>query len=250
MAGHSKWANIKHRKAAQDAKRGKIFTRLIRDIMTAAKSGGDPNDHPSLKLALDKARAANMTKDVMERAVKRGTGEIQGEDYVEKVYEAMGPGGVALVIKTLTDNGTRTYNNVRLAVSKGGGNLGEQGSVMWQFNHLGLMVYPNTIGAEDDVMEAALEAGASDFEAEGDVYKIMTEVADFGAVRDAMAEKYGAAIEDPDLTYIPTNWIEVTDQETAEKVQKLVDMVEEDDDVQEVITNMDLSEEVAEKLAS
>ncbi|MEC8467919.1 MAG: YebC/PmpR family DNA-binding transcriptional regulator, partial [Pseudomonadota bacterium] len=147
-------------------------------------------------------------------------------------------------------NGTRTYNNVRVAVSKGGGNLGEQGSVMWQFNHLGLMVYPNTIGAEDDVMEAALEAGASDFEAEGDVYKIMTEVADFGAVRDAMAEKYGAAIEDPDLTYIPTNWIEVTDQETAEKVQKLVDMVEEDDDVQEVITNMDLSEEVAEKLAS
>lgn len=250
MAGHSKWANIKHRKAAQDAKRGKIFTRLIRDIMTAAKSGGDPNDNPNLKLALDKARAANMTKDVMDRAIKRGTGEIQGEDYVEKVYEAMGPGGVALVIKTLTDNGTRTYNNVRLAVSKAGGNLGEQGSVMWQFNHNGLMVYPNTIGGEDEVMEAALEAGASDFEAEGDVYKIITEVPDFGAVRDAMNAQYGDAMEDPDLTYIPTNLIEVTDSETAEKVQKLVDSVEEDDDVQEVITNMDVSDEIAEKLAS
>lgn len=250
MAGHSKWANIKHRKAAQDAKRGKIFTRLIRDIMTAAKGGGNPDDNPSLKLALDKARAANMTKDVMDRAIKRGTGEIQGEDYVEKVYEAMGPGGVALVIKTLTDNGTRTYNNVRLAVSKGGGNLGEQGSVMWQFNHCGLMVYPTSIGGEDEVMEAALEAGASDFEAEGEVYKVITEVPDFGSVRDAMQEKYGDAIEDPDLTYIPNNWMEVTDSEIAEKVQKLVDLVDEDDDVQEVITNMDVSDEIAEKMAS
>lgn len=249
MAGHSKWANIKHRKAAQDAKRGKIFTRLIRDIMTAAKSGGDPNDNPTLKLALDKARAANMTKDVMERAIKRGTGEIQGEDYVEKVYEAMGPGGVALVIKTLTDNGTRTYNNVRLAVSKAGGNLGEQGSVMWQFNHNGLIVYPNTIGEEDAVMEAALEAGASDFEAEGDIYKIITEVADFGAVRDEMVKAYGDALEEPDLTYLPTNWIEVSDKEVAEKVQKLVDAVEEDDDVQEVITNMDASEEIMAAIA-
>jgi YebC/PmpR family DNA-binding regulatory protein len=250
MAGHSKWANIKHRKGAQDAKRGKIFTRLIRDIMTAAKGGGNPNDNPSLKLALDKARAANMTKDVMDRAVKRGTGEIQGEDYVEKVYEAMGPGGVALVIKTLTDNGTRTYNNVRLAASKGGGNLGEQGSVMWQFNHCGLIVYPNTIGAEDDVMEAALDAGASDFEAEGDIYKIITEIPDFGAVRDAMLAKYGAAIEEPDLTYIPTNWIEISDPDVAQSVQKLVDIVDEDDDVQEVITNMDVSDEILEALAS
>lgn len=248
MAGHSKWANIKHRKGAQDAKRGKIFTKIIRDIMTAAKGGGNPTDNPSLKLVLDKARAANMTKDVIDRAIKRGTGEIQGEDYVEKVYEAMGQGGVGVIIKTLTDNGTRTYNNVRLAVSKAGGNLGEQGSVMWQFNHNGLMVFPNTIGEEDEVMEIAIEAGAADFEAEGEIYKIITEVADFGIVRDAMVAKYGQPLEDPDLTYIPTNTIEVTDLETAEKVQKLVDAIDEDDDVQDVITNMDISDEIAEAL--
>tara|TARA_R110000868_G_scaffold189695_2_gene433007 strand:- start:51695 stop:52447 length:753 start_codon:yes stop_codon:yes gene_type:complete len=248
MAGHSKWANIKHRKGAQDAKRGKIFTKLIRDIMTAAKSGGAPADNPNLKLALDKARAANMTKDVIERAIKRGTGEIQGEDYVEKVYEAMGAGGVALVIKTLTDNGTRTYNNVRLAVSKAGGNLGEQGSVMWQFNHNGLIIFPNSIGEEDEVMEMAIESGAADFEAEGEIYKVITEVADFGIVRDAMVAKYGDPIEDPDLTYIPTNLIEVTDLETAQKIQKLVDAIDEDDDVQDVITNMDISDDIAEKL--
>lgn len=249
MAGHSKWANIKHRKAAQDKKRGKIFTKLIRDIMTAAKSGGEPNDNPLLKLALDKARAANMTKDVMERAIKRGTGEIQGEDYVEKVYEAMGPGGVAVIIRTLTDNGTRTYNNVRTWVQKGGGILGEQGSSMWQFKHCGVIVYPTTVGSEDAVMEAALEAGAADFEVEGEVYKIITEVPDFGAVRDAMVAKFGEALEDPDLTYIPTNWIEITDKEVALKIQKLVDSIDEDDDVQEVILNMDASEEILEAMA-
>ena len=248
MAGHSKWANIKHRKAAQDAKRGKIFTRLIRDIITAAKGGGDINDNPSLRLAVEKARKENMTKDVIDRAIKRGTGELQGEDYVENVYEAMAPGGVAIVIRTLTDNGTRTFTNVRTAVSKNGGTLGAPGSVMWQFNHRGLMVYANTIGEEDAVMEAALEAGAEDFQVEGDVYKIITEVADFGAVRDAMKEQFGDAIEDPDLTYLPTNFSAVADLDTAEKIQKLVDAIDEDDDVQEVITNMDLSEDIAAQL--
>lgn len=247
MAGHSKWANIKHRKAAQDAKRGKVFTKHIRDIMTAARSGGgDINDNPNLRLALDKARKDNMTKDVMDRAIKRGTGELQGEDYVEKVYEAM-IGSVAVVIKTLTDNGTRTFTNVRTAVNKNGGMLGEPNSVMWQFKHCGLIMYPTSIGSEDEVMEVALEAGASEFEVDGDYYKIETEVTDFGAVRDALAEKYGDA-EDPDLTYVPTNWMEVSDLETAQKIQKLVDAVDEDDDVQEVITNMDASDEILEQL--
>lgn len=238
MAGHSKWANIKHRKAAQDAKRGKIFTRLIRDIITAAKKGGDLNDNPSLRLAVDKARKENMTKDVIDRAIKRGTGEIKEADYVEKVYEATTSGGVAIVIKTLTDNGTRTYNNVRTAVNKNGGNLGEPGSVMWQFKHCGLIVYPTSIGEEDAVMEAALEAGAADFEVEGDVYKIITEVEDFGSVRDEVLPKYGEPLEDPDLTYLPTNTVEVSDAEILEKIEKLVEAIDDDDDVQDVITNV------------
>ena len=238
MAGHSKWANIKHRKAAQDAKRGKIFTKHIRDIMTAARSGGgEINDNPNLRLAVEKARKDNMTKDVIDRAVKRGTGELQGADYVEKVYESMAPGGVALVIKTLTDNGTRTFTNVRTAVSKNGGQLGEQGSVMWQFKHQGLIVYPDSIGDEDSVMEVALEAGAADFETEEGVYKIITEVEDFAAVRDVILPKYGEPLEDPDLTYLPTNTIDVDDA-TAEKVQKLIDAIDDDDDVQDVISNM------------
>ena len=238
MAGHSKWANIKHRKGAQDAKRGKIFTKHIRDIMTAAKNGGDPNDNPLLRLALDKARKDNMTKDVMDRAIKRGTGEIQGDDYVEKVYEATYSGGVAIIIRTLTDNGTRTYNNVRTVVNKNGGNLGEPGSVMWQFKHCGLIVYPTTIGEEDAVMEAALEAGAADFEMEGDVYKIITEVTDFGMVRDAILPLYGDPLEDPDLTYIPTNLVDISDEETIAKIEKLIELIDEDDDVQDVITNL------------
>lgn len=248
MAGHSKWANIKHRKAAQDAKRGKVFTRLIRDIITAARKGGEINDNPNLRLAVEKARKENMTKDVIDRAIKRGTGEIKAADYVEKIYEAMGPGGVALVIRTLTDNGTRTYNNVRTAVNKNGGNLGEQGSVMWQYQHCGLIAYANTIGDEDAIMEAALEAGASDFETEGDVYKIITEVEDFATVRDALLPTYGDPLEDPDLTYIPTQTVPVADFATAEKIQKLVDAIDEDDDVQEVIPNWDITDEIAEKL--
>jgi len=249
MAGHSKWANIKHQKARQDAKRGKIFTKLIRDLMTAAKhGGGNVNDNSSLRLAVDVARKANMPKDVMERAIKRGTGELQGEDYVEKVYEGMGAGGVAIVVKTLTDNGTRTFTNVRTAFNKNGGNLGEGNSVMWQFKHAGLIVYPSTVGEEDDVMEVALEAGASDFEVEGEVYKIITEVPDFGSVRDAVVAKYGDPLEDPDLTYLPTNTMEVADLETAQKVQNLVDAIDDDDDVQEVITNMDVPEEIAAQL--
>ena len=249
MAGHSKWANIKHRKAAQDAKRGKIFTKHIRDIITAAKSGGgEINDNPNLRLAVEKARKDNMTKDVIDRAIKRGTGELSGDDYVENVYEAMAPGGVAVLIRTLTDNGTRTFPNVRTAVNKGGGTLGAEGSVMWQFKHCGLIVYPNTIGDEDTIMEAALEAGASDFQVEGDFYKIITEVPDFGTVRDEMVKQFGDAAEDPDLTYIPTNMIEISDLETAQKIQKLADLIDEDDDVQEVITNMDISDEIAEQL--
>lgn len=248
MAGHSKWANIKHQKARQDAKRGKVFTKLIRDLMTAARSGGgDPNANSALRLAVDNARKANMPKDTLERAIKRGTGEIAGADYVEKTYEGYGTGGVAVMVKTLTDNPTRTVTNVRTAFNKNGGNMGNDGAVGWMFDERGVLIYEQNIAEEDDVMEAAVEAGAADFEAEGEIYKIITEVADFGSVRDALIEKFGDPVEG-DLTYIPNNLQPVNDIETAQKIQKLVDALDDDDDVQDVIVNMDVSDDIAAQL--
>lgn len=250
MAGHSKWANIKHQKARVDAKRGKIFTKLIRDLMTAAKhGGGNPNDNPSLRLAVDAARKENMPKDTMERAIKRGTGEIEGAEYVEKTYEGYAPNGVAVIVKTLTDNSTRTVTNVRTAFNKNGGNMGNDGTVAWMFEEKGIIIYPQKVGAEDAVMEAAIEAGADDFQPEGEIYKIITAVSDFGIVRDALEEKYGEATE-ADLSYIPTQWQAVETLEQAEAVLKLVSALEDDDDVQDVIINMDTSEEVEKQLAS
>jgi YebC/PmpR family DNA-binding regulatory protein len=250
MAGHSKWANIKHQKARVDAKRGKIFTRLIRDVLTAARhGGGDINSNPTLRLAVETARKNNMTKDTIERAIKRGTGEIAGDDYVEKVYEGYGPAGVAIIVKTLTDNGTRTFTNVRTAFNKNNGNLGTDGSVAWMFEERGMIQYPVSIGNEDDVMEAAIEAGAADFEPSDEVYTVYTEVPDFGEVRNALVEKYGDPAE-ADLTFVPKQTQPVADAETAQKVMKLVDVLEEDDDVQNVIVNMELDDAVAEALAS
>tara|TARA_Y100001960_G_C14769963_1_gene879344 strand:+ start:1337 stop:2083 length:747 start_codon:yes stop_codon:yes gene_type:complete len=248
MAGHSKWANIKHRKAAQDKKRGKIFTRLIRELMVAAKQGGgDPNTNPLLRLALDNAKAENMTKDTIDRAIKRGTGEIEGADYVEAVYEGHGPGGVAFICKSLTDNKTRTVANVRFAFSKNGGNLGNNGAVAWMFDEKGLIDYPASIGDEDSVMEAAIEAGADDVEVGAESYRIITDVADFATVRDALAEAYGKA-EDADLGYIVKTPAPIDDVEVARKVLAMVDAIEEDDDIQSVTTNMDISEEIAAQL--
>ena len=247
MAGHSKWANIKHQKAKVDAKRGKVFTKLIRDIMTAAKGGGNPNDNPSLALAVKKAKDANMGKDVIERAIKRGTGEIQGDDYVERTYEGYGPCGVAIIVKTLTDNPTRTVTNVRTAFNKNGGNMGNDGAVAWMFKECGMIVYPQSVGEEDAVMEEAIMAGADDFAAEGEIYQITTQVADFGAVRDALQEKYGDA-EEADLTYVPTQTQDVSSLEDAQKVMKLQAALDDDDDVQDVIINMDISDEIAEQL--
>ncbi len=250
MAGHSKWANIKFRKAAQDKKRGKIFTKIIRDLMSAARQGGgDPAGNPLLRVALDAARKENMPKDTVERAIKRGTGEIEGADYVELTYEGYAPAGVAVMVKALTDNNVRTVTNVRTAFNKNGGNMGNDGAVAWMFRHCGQILYPLAIGEEESVMEAAIEAGADDFAADKEegFYKITTEVADFGAVRDALEEKFGRA-ESADLTYIPTQTQPVNDAETAKAVMKLVDALEDDDDVQEVIVNMDLDDSVAEQL--
>lgn len=248
MAGHSKWANIKHQKARNDAKRGKVFTRLIRDIMTAARQGGgDPNMNPSLRLALEKARQNNMGKDAVDRAIKRGTGEIAGDDYVERVYEGYGPAGVAVLVKTLTDNPTRTVTNVRTAFNKNGGNMGNEGAVAWMFKEHGEILYPTSIGAEDDVMTAAIEAGADDFENTGTLYRVLTAVADFGAVRDVLATQYGDA-EEADLTYTATQEQAVAELDKAQAVMKLVAALDDDDDVQDVIINADIPDDLAEQL--
>jgi len=248
MAGHSKWANIKHKKAAEDKKRGKIFTRLIRELMVAAKQGGgDVSCNPALRLALDNAKSENVPKDTIERAIKRGTGEVAGADYVEVVYEGHGPAGVALICKSLTDNRTRTVANVRSAFGKNGGTLGDSGAVGWMFENKGIIVYLKTVCSEDEMFEAAIEAGADDVEVLEDVYRIITAVEDFAVVRDSLAEKYGKA-EDADLDYIVKTPTPVTDVETARKVINLIDAIEEDDDIQSVTSNMDLSEEILQQL--
>lgn len=250
MAGHSKWANIKHRKAAQDKKRGKIFTRLIQEIMTAARSGGgDPKDNPSLRLALDNARAENMPKDTVDRAIKRGTGEIKGADYEEVVYEGYGPNGVAFIVKCLTDNRTRTVANVRTCFNKNGGQMGDSGTVAWMFDLKGVIVYPKDVADEEPFMETAIEAGAEDVLMEGDVYEVHTAMEDFGTARDTLKEQYGKA-ESADLTYISNQLTPVTDEETAEQVMKLYQALEDDDDVQTVTTNADMEDAMMEKLAS
>ncbi len=243
MAGHSKWANIKHRKAAQDAKRAKVFTRFIRDIITAARQGGgDITGNPALALVVKKAKSVNMTNEAIDRAIKRGTGEVQGADFIERTYEGYGPGGVAIIARTLTDNPTRTITNVRTAFSKNGGNVGTDGSVAWMFKECGQILYPSTIGDEDTIMAAAIEAGADDVEITPEEYRILTDVADFGSVRDTLEATFGDA-ETADLTFIPTQPQPVTDAETAQKIIKLISMLEDDADVQDVMTNADMPEE-------
>ncbi|MFZ2620062.1 MAG: YebC/PmpR family DNA-binding transcriptional regulator [Alphaproteobacteria bacterium] len=253
MAGHSHAKNVMHRKQKQDALKAKIFTPIIREIMVAARAGGgDPRMNASLARVLEKARAANMTKDVMERAVKRGTGEIKGEDYVERVYEGRGPGGTSFIIKTMSDNGTRTFTSVRTAFTKNGGQVGTDGSVAYMFKECGRIAYPASIGAEDAVTEVAIEAGADDFSVEeGDEgkqeYVILTQTTDFAQVKAALEAKYGET-KDAKLTYIPQQMQAVADLETAQSVMKLYDILEEDDDVQQVIMNAEFSDDIAGQL--
>lgn len=238
MAGHSQFKNIMHRKAAQEKKKVKIFTKLIRDITTAARTGGgDANANPSLRSALDKARAANMTKDVLERAIKRGTGELAGADYIERTYEGYAPGGVALMVQSLTDNPTRTITNVRTAFNKYGGNVGSDGAVAWMFEKVGQIYYPAEAGSDDAIMEAAIEAGAADVQSSEEGHLITTSVADYAAVHKALAAKLGEP-EESDLTYRPTQTQAVTDEETLANIQKTIDFLEADDDVQTVTSNL------------
>lgn len=235
MAGHSKWANIKHKKALVDAKRGKVFTRLIKEVTVAARmGGGDPGMNPRLRLAVDKAYAANMPKDTIERAMKRGSGELEGVTYEEIRYEAYGIGGAAIVIDCMTDNRTRTVAEVRHALVKNGGNLGTTGSVAFLFTHCGQFIFaPGT--SEESVMEAALEAGAEDVIANDDgSIEVVCPPPEFERVRDAL-EKAGLKPEFAEVTMKPSTEVVLSGDDGA-RMQKLLDVLESLDDVQEVYT--------------
>ncbi|HED40207.1 MAG TPA: YebC/PmpR family DNA-binding transcriptional regulator [Chromatiales bacterium] len=247
MAGHSKWANIQHRKGAQDAKRGKLFTKLIREITVAARiGGGDVASNPRLRAAIDKALSGNMTKETIERAVKRGSGATDGEDYVEIRYEGYGPNGLAVMVDCLTDNRNRTVAEVRHAFSKCGGNLGTDGSVAYLFNKLGVISYPAGCD-EDAIMEAALEAGAEDIVTHDDgSVDVQTTAEDFLDVKDAMI-KAGFAPEHAEVTQQASTTVEL-DLEGAEKMLRMISMLEDLDDVQNVYSNADVSAEVMAQL--
>ena len=247
MAGHSKWANIQHRKNAQDAKRGKLFTRLIREITVAARmGGGDPNTNPRLRLAVDKAIGGNMSKDTVERAIKRGSGAMDGADYEEIRYEGYGPGGVAVMVDCMTDNRNRTVAEVRHAFTKCGGNLGTSGSVAFQFELKGVISYPSG-SDEDQVMEAALEAGAEDVVNNDDgSFDVLTDPDEFIVVKEALVAA-GLAPEEAEVTMRAAN-NSALELEDAQKMVKLLDMLEELDDVQNVYSNADISEEIMAQL--
>lgn len=247
MAGHSKWANIKHRKAAQDAKRGKIFTKLIREITVAAKTGGgDPSANPRLRAAIDNALSNNMTKDTIDRAIKRGSGDMEGENYEEVRYEGYGPNGVAIMVDCLTDNRNRTVSEVRHAFTKAGGNLGTDGSVAYLFTKQGVLTFPAGTD-EERVMEAALEAGAEDVTTNEDgSIDVITTPEEFLNVKEAMVAA-GLEPQMAEITQQPSTTVELG-LEDAEKVMRLVDTLEDLDDVQNVYSNADFSEEVMEQL--
>lgn len=243
MAGHSKWANIQHRKGAQDKKRGKLFTKLIREITIAARmGGGDQDANPRLRLAIDKARSQSMPKDNIERAVKRGAGALDDTDYQEMRYEGYGPGGSAVIVDCLTDNKNRTVAAVRHAFAKFGGNLGADGSVSYLFNHVGQLLYPSG-SDEDAIMEAAIEAGAEDVVVDDDgAIEVLADPGNFESVRDGML-KAGLEPETAQLTMRASTSADLGIKEATSMV-KMLEMLEDLDDVQEVYSNADISDDV------
>lgn len=240
MAGHSKWKQIKHYKAATDAKRGALFTKLIREITIAAKQGGgDPGGNARLRTAIEAAKAKSMPKENIERAIKKGTGELEGVDYQEVMYEGYGPGGVALMISALTDNPTRTVADVRHKMSRLGGNLGTPNSVAFMFDKKGQLYIDASKFDEDSTLEAALDAGAEDFRREDDQYVVTTSPADFHAVKSALEAKQISFVEAEPVVMVPKSTVHV-DGKNAEQLLKLMEEVEELDDVQKVWANFDI----------
>jgi YebC/PmpR family DNA-binding regulatory protein len=248
VSGHSKWASIKHKKGKEDAKRGKLFSKLARAIMVAAKEGGpDPAANAALWNAVDKARSYSMPKDNIERAIQRGSGAGSGEAFAAIVYEGYGPNGVAIIVEALTDNRNRTAADVRRIFTKHGGSLAQPGAVAWMFERRGAVVVDGAKYTEDDVMAAAIEAGADDVVADGDQFQVLTEPTEFTAVRDALAAA-GIEFEQAELTMVPKSTVEL-DEADARKTMRIVEALEDSDDVQEVYANFDIADDVLEALA-
>ncbi|HWI40922.1 MAG TPA: YebC/PmpR family DNA-binding transcriptional regulator [Verrucomicrobiae bacterium] len=246
MSGHNKWSTIKHKKGAADAKRGKIFTKLIKEISIAAKlGGGDPGGNPRLRAAIDKAKSENMPKDNIERAIKKGAGGMEGVNYEETTYEGYGPGGVAVLVEVMTDNRNRTVAEVRSIFTKCNGNMGEAGCVSWMFDKKGLLVFPKSVDF-DRLFEAAIEAGADDVSDEEEQYEVTTDPSAFMEVRDAL-ETAGFKPESAEVTMIPQTLVKLEGKQ-AESMLKLMERMEDNDDVQNVYANFDISSEEMEKM--
>jgi YebC/PmpR family DNA-binding regulatory protein len=249
MSGHSKWSTIKHKKAATDAKRSKVWTKLIKEITVAARlGGGDAGGNPRLRAAVDKGKQANMPNDTIARAIKKGTGELEGVSYEEIVYEGYGPGGVAVLIEVMTDNRTRTVAEIRHTLEKYGGNLGATGSVAWMFKKRGLITLAKEVADEDKLMELALDSGAEDVRAVGEHWEIETEPTAYEPVKDALT-KAGLATQTSEVSMIPQSRVHL-DEGKAESMLKLMNTLEDSDDVQNVYANFDIDDDVMERLSA
>lgn len=247
MSGHSKWSTIKRKKGALDAKRGKMFTKLIKEITVAARmGGGDPESNPRLRAAIAAAKAENMPKDNIERATKKGTGELEGTQYEELVYEGYGPGGVAVLVEVLTDNKNRSIAEIRHIFTKHGGNLGENGCVSWMFDKKGLLVFSKDQVSEDDIMAIALESGADDIKETEKEYEVIVDPQEFETVKEAF-DKSGISYLVAEIGMIPQNTISLEGKD-AERMLKLMDALEDSDDVQHAYANFDISEDIMETL--
>lgn len=247
MSGHSKWATTKHKKAAIDAKRGKLFTKGIKEITVAARNGGgDPDGNPRLRAAILKAKESNMPADNIKKAIQKGTGELPGVSYEEAIFEGYGPGGVAILISIMTDNKNRTVPEIRHMLSKNGGNMGEAGCVSWMFHKKGYIVVDGKGIDEDNLLNLALEAGAEDMRRDGDNFEIITSTGDFENVKAAV-EKAGIAVSLAEVTMIPQNYMDVDDK-SAEQVLRLMELLEDHDDVQNVYSNFNITDEVLARL--
>jgi len=249
MSGHSKWATIKHKKGAADAKRGKLFAKLARQIEVAARGGGgDPDMNPTLRTAVQKAKAAQMTNDAIDRAIKRGTGEGGADNYEDIMYEGYAPGGVALLINVLTDNRNRTSADVRNVLTKGGGSMAEPGAVGWQFSRRGIVLIDGNGVDEDELMLASLEAGADDVESAGDAWQVTCDPSSAFDVRDAL-EAAGYTIMSADTPMVSDNLVPIGTVEEAKKIMRILDTLEDNDDVQDVYSNFDIPDDVMEAAA-
>jgi YebC/PmpR family DNA-binding regulatory protein len=244
MSGHSKWSTIRHKKGAADAKRGKIFTKLIKELTVAARmGGGDPQSNPRLRTAVAAAKAENMPKDNIDRAIKKGTGELEGVSYEEMTYEGYGPGGVAILVDILTDNRNRAASEVRYIFSKNGGSLGEAGCVAWMFDKKGMIVFSKDQYSEEEIMEVALEVGAEDVRDQEDQYEVISLPEDFEAVKEAFEAKQ-MSYEMAEVTMVPQSTVGVTDEKQAQQLLRLMDALEESDEVQYAYANFDIPNEL------